>query len=139
MELLKRIKERAQKNLQRIVLPEGTELRTLTAANNVIRDKVAKLILLGNPSTITQLATDNNLTHINEAIIVNPDENPELDKYATLLYDLRKSKGMSMEQADYLEYPFSAEIRNDRQCLQKKGCRRLNVLPWRGYILSRLS
>ncbi len=99
MELLKRIKERAQKHLQRIVLPEGTELRTLTAANNVIRDKVAKLILLGNPSTITQLATENNLTHINEAIIVNPDENPELDKYATLLYDLRKSKGMSMEQA----------------------------------------
>ena len=99
MELLKRIKERAQKHLQRIVLPEGTELRTLTAANNVIRDKVAKLILLGNPSTITQLATENNLTHINEAIIVNPDENPELNKYATLLYDLRKSKGMSMEQA----------------------------------------
>ncbi len=99
MELLKHIKARAQKHLQRIVLPEGTELRTLTAANNVIRDKVAKLILLGNPSTITQLATDNNLTHINEAIIVNPDENPELDKYATLLYDLRKSKGMSMEQA----------------------------------------
>ena len=99
MELLKQIKARAQKHLQRIVLPEGTELRTLTAANNVIRDKVAKLILLGNPSTITQLATDNNLTHINEAIIVNPDENPELNKYATLLYDLRKSKGMSMEQA----------------------------------------
>ena len=99
MELLKQIKTRAQKHIQRIVLPEGTELRTLTAANNVIRDKVAKLILLGNPSTITQLATDNNLTHINEAIIVNPDENPELDKYATLLYDLRKSKGMSMEQA----------------------------------------
>jgi phosphate acetyltransferase len=99
MELLKQIKTRAQKHIQRIVLPEGTELRTLTAANNIIRDKVAKLILLGNPSTITQLATENNLTHINEAIIVNPDENPELDKYATLLYDLRKSKGMSMEQA----------------------------------------
>ena len=99
MELLKQIKARAQKHIQRIVLPEGTELRTLTAANNVIRDKVAKLILLGNPSTITQLATENNLTHINEAIIVNPDENPEMDKYATLLYDLRKSKGMSMEQA----------------------------------------
>ena len=99
MELLKQIKTRAQKHIQRIVLPEGTELRTLTAANNVIRDKVAKLILLGNPSTITQLATDNNLTYINEAIIVNPDENPESNKYATLLYDLRKSKGMSMEQA----------------------------------------
>lgn len=99
MELLKQIKARAQKHIQRIVLPEGTELRTLTAANNVIRDKVAKLILLGNPSTITQLATENNLTHINEAIIVDPDENPEMDKYATLLYDLRKSKGMSMEQA----------------------------------------
>ena len=99
MELLKQIKARAQKHIQRIVLPEGTELRTLTAANNVIRDKVAKLILLGNPSAIHKLAAENNLTHINEAIIVNPDENPELNKYATLLYDLRKSKGMSMEQA----------------------------------------
>ena len=46
MELLKQIKARAQKHLQRIVLPEGTELRTLTAANNVIRDKVAKLYIV---------------------------------------------------------------------------------------------
>ncbi|MCB9071396.1 MAG: phosphate acetyltransferase [Prevotellaceae bacterium] len=99
MELLKRIKARAQQHLQCIVLPEGTELRTLTAANNVIRDKVAKLILLGNPNAITKLATENHLTYINEATIVDPDENPNLDKYATLLYDLRKNKGMTLEQA----------------------------------------
>ena len=99
MELLKQIKARAQKHLQRIVLPEGTELRTLTAANNVIRDKVAKLILLGNPSAIHKLAAENNLPYITEATIINPDENPELDKYATLLYDLRRSKGVTLEQA----------------------------------------
>lgn len=99
MELLKQIKERAQKQLQRIVLPEGTEIRTLTAANSVLRDKVAKLILLGNPLTIAQLAIEHHLTHIREAIIVNPEENPQLDKYADLLYELRKSKGMTKEEA----------------------------------------
>ena len=99
MELLKQIKARAQKHLQRIVLPEGTELRTLTAANNVLRDKVAKLILLGNPIAITKLAAENQLNHINEAIIVDPEQNPNLDKYAALLYDLRKSKGVTQEQA----------------------------------------
>lgn len=99
MEFLKKIKARAQEHLQRIVLPEGAELRTLTAANNVLRDKVAKLILLGNPAVIAQIAKEHQLTYIQEATIVDTEQNPDLDKYATLLYDLRKNKGVTFEQA----------------------------------------
>ena len=51
MKLLQEIKERAQQNPQRIVLPEGTEPRTLEAANSVLRDKVAKLILPATPKS----------------------------------------------------------------------------------------
>ena len=58
MKLLQEIKERAQSNPQRIVLPEGDEPRTLEAANTVIKDKVANIILLGNPEKILALAAE---------------------------------------------------------------------------------
>ena len=58
MKLLQEIKERAQSNPQRIVLPEGDEPRTLEAANTVIKDKVAEIILLGNPEKIMALAAE---------------------------------------------------------------------------------
>mgnify|MGYP003537554462 FL=1 len=102
MKLLQEIKERAQQNPQRIVLPEGTELRTLEAANSVLRDKVAKLILIGNPAEINRLAEEKGYTYIKEATIVDPENNPNLEKYATLLAELRKSKGMTIEEATRL-------------------------------------
>ena len=102
MKLLQEIKERAQQNLQRIVLPEGTEPRTLEAANSVLRDKVAKLILIGNPAEINRLAEEKGYTYIKEATIVDPENNPNLEKYATLLAELRKSKGMTIEEATRL-------------------------------------
>ena len=64
MELLEKIMARAKANLQRIVLPEGTEIRTLKAADIILQEKAAKLILIGNESEINKLAADNNLTHI---------------------------------------------------------------------------
>lgn len=99
MKLLEQIKKRAQQNLQRIVLPEGTEIRTLTAANAVLRDKVAHIILIGNPTEISKLAEVNELTYIKEATIIDAENNPHLEKYANLLFDLRKSKGVTIEQA----------------------------------------
>ena len=102
MKLLQEIKERAQQNPQRIVLPEGTEPRTLEAANSVLRDKVAKLILIGNPAEINRLAEEKGYTYIKEATIVDPENNPNLEKYATLLAELRKSKGMTIEEATRL-------------------------------------
>ena len=56
MDLISQIVERAKANKQRIVLPEGTEERTLKAANQILTDGVADLILLGNPDEIMSLA-----------------------------------------------------------------------------------
>ena len=63
MDLISQIVERAKSNKQRIVLPEGTEERTLKAANQVLTDGVADLILLGNPSEIMDLVICNGKFH----------------------------------------------------------------------------
>lgn len=102
MKLLEEIKQRAQANLQRIVLPEGTELRTLEAANSALRDRVAKIILIGNPDEIRRIAEEKGFDHIKEATIVDPENNPNLERYAALLAELRKSKGMTIEEATKL-------------------------------------
>ncbi len=90
---------RAQGNRQRIVLPEATEERTLRAADKVLADKLANLILIGNPKEIAELAAKWGLTHIDEATVVDPLDNPKSEEYALLLTELRKSKGMTVEQA----------------------------------------
>ncbi len=90
---------RAQGNRQRIVLPEATEERTLRAADKVLADKLANLILIGNPKEIAELAAKWGLTHIDEATVVDPLDNPKSEEYALLLAELRKSKGMTVEQA----------------------------------------
>ena len=59
MDILQQMRERAQANLQRIVLPEGDEPRTLEAANIILKDKIANLILIGNPDTIHKMEPDN--------------------------------------------------------------------------------
>ena len=56
MEILQQMLKRAQENPQRIVLPEGDEPRTLEAANLLLKDKIAKLILMGDPAVIRQMA-----------------------------------------------------------------------------------
>lgn len=99
MNLIKQIIERAKADKQRIVLPEGTEKRTLEAANRLIRDGVAHIILIGNPEEIKKLAADAELNHIQKATIVDPAEHDKKQQYADLLYELRKSKGMTHEQA----------------------------------------
>ena len=97
MKLLDDIMQRAKDNLQRIVLPEGTELRTLKAADFILKEKAAKLILIGNEIEIKQLAADNNLTNISEAQLIDPETYPDMEKYANLLYEIRKSKGMTYD------------------------------------------
>ena len=56
MDLINEIVERAKASRQRIVLPEGTEERTLTAADRVLAEGVADLIILGNPAEIKAVA-----------------------------------------------------------------------------------
>ena len=89
MDLISQIVERAKANKQRIVLPEGTE-------------EVADLILLGNPEEIMKLAQEWGLGNINKATIIDPENHEKKDAYAELLFELRKKKGMTMEQAQEL-------------------------------------
>ena len=99
MTLLDQIMARAKANPQRIVLPEGTELRTLKAADIILKEKAAKLILIGNTAEINQLASENNLLNIGEAIILDPETDAKMPVYANLLFELRKSKGMTADEA----------------------------------------
>ena len=102
MDILEKIMERAKANPQRIVLPEGTEPRTLQAADIILQEKAARLILIGNEAEIRRLAEEKGLKHLGEATIFDPDTNPKMAEYANLLYELRKNKGMTPEEAGKL-------------------------------------
>lgn len=99
MNLLEHIVARAKSDKQRIVLPEATEERTLRAADRVLADDIANLILIGNPDEIRALAAKWDLHNIGKATIVDPENNPKSEEYAALLAELRKKKGMTIEQA----------------------------------------
>jgi len=99
MTLIEKIVQRAQQNPQRIVLPEATEERTLKAADLALADHLAEIILLGNIDEIHALAQKLNLKHIDEATLIDPATSPKREEYAHLLYELRKGKGMTIEQA----------------------------------------
>lgn len=99
MNLLEKIRASAKANNKCIVLPEGTEDRTLKAADEILSEGLARLILLGNPQIIQQKATDFGLSHIHQARIIDPANYPEKEAYANMLYEMRKSKGLTLEQA----------------------------------------
>ena len=102
MSLMNEIVERAKANKQRIVLPEGTEERTLKAADRLLADEVADLILIGNPDDIMGLAKEWGLENIGKATIIDPENHPKKEAYAELLCELRKKKGMTIEEARQL-------------------------------------
>lgn len=99
MDLVQSIIERAKSNKQRIVLPEATEERTLRAADKVLAEDIANLILIGNPDEIHSLAEKWGLNNIDKATLIDPENNPKSEEYAELLAELRKKKGMTIEQA----------------------------------------
>lgn len=102
MDLMQGIIARAKANKQRIVLPEGTEERTLRAADRLIADGVADIILIGNPDEIHKLAADFGLDHISGATIINPKEHTKKEDYINLLVQIRQKKGMTPEKAAVL-------------------------------------
>lgn len=99
MDILSIIKKNAQAQSKRIVLPEGTEERTLKASDQVIAEKIAQIILIGNPEKINLLADKFNLINIKKATIVNPFDHPQKNHYIDLMVELRKSKGLTRSNA----------------------------------------
>ena len=106
MGLIEQIIEKAQSCKQRIVLPEGDEPRTLQAADRIIADNIADVILIGPAQKIADMAAEYSLKNIDKARVIDPKANPDKQRYAEMLYELRKSKGMTMEQAEALAENF---------------------------------
>jgi phosphate acetyltransferase len=102
MELLEQIKMNAIRHNKRIVLPEGTEERTLKAADAIIAENIARLTLLGNPEEIKSMAETFGLKNIGRADIVDPVSHPKKEQYIDLMVELRKSKGLTREEASKL-------------------------------------
>lgn len=101
MNILDEIIANSQKANKRIVLPEGNEPRTLKAAELVLRDGIARLILLGDPTEISGEA--NRLgVDIGKATVVDPKTDPRRAHYAEMMVELRKSKGLTMDEALHL-------------------------------------
>ena len=99
MTLLEQIRSKAKAANKTIVLAEGTEERTLKAADIILQEGIARLILLGNEAEIKNLAAQWGLKNIDKATIIDPVTNPKREYYAQMLCEIRKKKGMQMDEA----------------------------------------
>ncbi|MCM1369921.1 MAG: phosphate acetyltransferase [Candidatus Amulumruptor caecigallinarius] len=99
MSLFERLRKRAAENPQRLVLPESLEPRTLQAADRIIADKLANVIFIGNRDEVIAKAFELGLPNIEKAEFANPDDTEFVEPYAELLCELRKKKGMTIDQA----------------------------------------
>jgi phosphate acetyltransferase len=102
MELLEQIKMNARRHNKKIVLPEGDEERTIKAADAVLAGEIARITLIGNPTEIRSLAGKYGLQNIDRAEIVDPADHPMKEKYIDLMVELRKSKGLTRDEASKL-------------------------------------
>ncbi len=106
MKLSQLIREKAKKNPKIIVLPEGEEPRMIKAAETIINEGLASLILLGREESIKSKAQELGVELPNEIKIINPKDSKKLKEYAESYYQLRKNKGISLDEAyQLLENP----------------------------------
>ena len=96
MAIIDKIKAKAKADVKHIVLPEGEEIRNVQAAVMIRDQGLAKLTLLGNPDKVKEVAAGADLTGIE---IIDPAASDKVPSYAATLYDLRKAKGMTEEEA----------------------------------------
>ncbi len=101
MSFIEEIKKRASNQIKTIVLPEATDIRILEATDIIGKEGFAKIILLGNESEIISIANENKL-NISKATIIEPLKSDKYDEYVEAFYELRKAKGMTIEQAKKL-------------------------------------
>jgi phosphate acetyltransferase len=99
MNLIEQIKEKAKRNRQRIVLPESYEERTFRAADIILKDGIADIILLGKKEDIEGHARKLGLKNIGKATLVDPLTSEKREAYANMMTELRKSKGLTKDEA----------------------------------------
>ncbi len=102
MNLIDQIKAKAKQHYKRIVFPEGDEERTLKAADILTGEKIAEVILIGDPQKITEEADRLHLSNISRVKIVNPESHEKKEAYIDLMVELSKSKGLTRQQAEKL-------------------------------------
>ena len=98
MSVLDSIKEKAKADVKHILLPEGSEERTVQAARIITDEKIAKVTLLGDEEEIKKVAEKFNVC-LCGIDIINPLTDPDFEHYANGFYELRKAKGMTPEKA----------------------------------------
>lgn len=127
MSYIDMIKERARFDRKTIVLPESNDKRTLLAAAKIMEEGIANIIMVGNEEKIMDgagwLEVD-----LSGVTVINPATTPKLDDYVTLLYETRKSKGMTEEKAreillnDYLTFGIVMVKANDADGMVAGAC-----------------
>ncbi len=102
MKFIEKLKHKASDTQRRIVLPEALEERTLRAADIVLGEGFAQIILIGNPDDVFRAADEFGLKNISKAKIIDPLNHEKVDEYVDLMVEIRKSKGLTKEEAKEL-------------------------------------
>jgi phosphate acetyltransferase len=111
MNFIENIRQRAKSAKRKIVLPECNDERTLLAANIILAEQLADLILIGSPVQIEKVARAKGLTSIGNAKIIDPLHHSEKSYFANLLFELRRSKGLTYERAlDLVQNPLYLSV-----------------------------
>lgn len=101
MNFINGIKTKASKDIKTIVLPEATDIRVLKATEIIIKEKFAKVVLIGNEDEVREIANSNEI-NLGDTLIIDPEKSDKKEEYANTLFELRKAKGMTEEQAKNL-------------------------------------
>ena len=121
------IKDKARSDRKTIVLPETTDKRTLIAASHIMAEGIADIILIGNEEKSMEGAGWLEV-ELTDATIIDPEISDKLDIYTELLYETRKSKGMTLEKAretlrnDYLTFGVMMVKANDADGMVAGAC-----------------
>ena len=107
MGFLESVKKRAKKEIKTIVLPESMDRRTMEAADTILKEGIAKLVIIGKDN---EIKSNSRGLDISKATIINPETSELTEELINKLYELRKERGMTLEEAkrllleDYMYY-----------------------------------
>ena len=97
MSFIDSIKDRAKREIKTIVLPEGMDERIVKAAEKVIQEKLANIIIIGKREKINEFGCN-----VEGITIIDPEYCEYTDELANNLFELRKNKGLTLEEAKKL-------------------------------------
>ena len=98
MDFIKQIKDRARQDIKTIVLPESNDRRTLIAAEKIIKEGIANIIMVGKEDKIMDGARWLELD-LSRVKVIDPETSENFELYAQTLFELRKNKGMTLDAA----------------------------------------